>query len=451
MSWPAPWGRGPIEAGGVGIRTATDAGRDMLVNSPDGWEVDRPWLWWFGEGNGPDAAPADTLWGNPPPGALDWGPPFFVPPAVTRCTSLICDTLAGMPWQVRRGRERVETPSWIEDPQAKRRDGRIYGGPLPQWRRSPVEFRSSSIKSMLWQGESIWYVPVRDANGDPAPPIWQLNPAFVSIEGGAYVIPSSNPVALGLADWADEASDGYTFEDGELIVIRGMLGEGPRGISVFAAHGPDLALAQSINLFATNMLRRGVPLGYLKVNAPNLTREQAQTLQGDWMAAHGGLMRRIAVLNATTEFHALTLDAAAVELAKMRDLSTLDWALIFGVSPYLLGVTADARTYANVESRMIEFAEFTLLPWSKRVESTCNAELPRGTDMKINLDGLRRADTKTRYEAHRIALTEPAFLTVEEVRELEDRPPMPVEAEIEAAEAAAATRRLELLPGGENR
>jgi HK97 family phage portal protein len=219
---------------------------------------------------------------------------------------------------------------------------------------------------------------------------------------------------------------------------------------VFAAHGPDLALAQSINLFATNMLRRGVPLGYLKVNAPNLTREQAQTLQGDWMAAHGGLMRRIAVLNATTEFHALTLDAAAVELAKMRDLSTLDWALIFGVSPYLLGVTADARTYANVESRMIEFAEFTLLPWSKRVESTCNAELPRGTDMKINLDGLRRADTKTRYEAHRIALTEPAFLTVEEVRELEDRPPMPVEAEIEAAEAAAATRRLELLPGGEN-
>jgi phage portal protein BeeE len=86
---------------------------------------------------------------------------------------------------------------------------------------------------------------------------------------------------------------------------------------------------------------------------------------------------------------------------------------------------------------MIEFAEFTLLPWAKRLEATFSAELPRGTGMKVNMDGLRRADTKTRYEAHKIAL-DGGFLTVDEVREIEDRPPLTPEQKDEMGLSAAA-------------
>ena len=42
---------------------------------------------------------------------------------------------------------------------------------------------------------------------------------------------------------------------------------------------------------------------------------------------------------------------------------------------------------------------------------------------KINVDALLRPDTKTRYEAHKIAL-DAGFLTIDEVRELENREPL---------------------------
>jgi phage portal protein BeeE len=426
----------------VRTRTATDAGRDILHNTPDGWEVDQPELWWISaNGNDDPNQPGNdgTIWGNPPWNAAGprwWPYAWAVPPAVTRCTSLIADTLAGLPWQVRRGRDRLESPAWIEDPQAKRRDGRIHSGPIPQWRRSAVEFRASSVRSMLWQGESVWYTPVRNADGTPAPPMYQLNPAFLDIDGLEYVIPGGGPVAPELAG-VEGAADEYRFADDELIVIRGMIGDGLRGIGLIDAHLRDLELSGAISDYALNLLRSGVPNGYLKVSAPNLTTGKAKELQGDWMRAHGGPIKKIAVLNATTDFHDIQLTPQALELARMRDFTTVDWALIFGINPYMLGVTQSRDTYANVESRLVEFAQFSLLSWARRMESGCDAELPRGTDLKINFNALMRPNTLDRYRAHQIGLAA-EFLLVDEVRDLEDLPPIPAEVEAERIAAAAA-------------
>jgi len=52
-----------------------------------------------------------------------------------------------------------------------------------------------------------------------------------------------------------------------------------------------------------------------------------------------------------------------------------------------------------------------------------DAQLPRGTSLKIRSDGLLRADTATRYAAYKTAI-DAGFLTADEVRSLEDRPPM---------------------------
>jgi HK97 family phage portal protein len=408
IGYGSPVNPGAYARPGVSVYTGTD-GRDMLVNDPDGWEVSHPGLWWEGPAGG-DGTGGPI--GNPPPGATT---PHNLPAAVTRCTSLLADTLAGMPWRVMRDRERLPAPDWITDPQAKRRDLRIAAGPVPEWRRSAVEFWSWTLTSMLWEGEGVIYVPTRNDDGSPAPPLWQLNPHDIGIDGGEYVIPPGN------------GGEGYRFEPGELIVIRGLVRQGPRGVGVLKAHFLDLALAGEVRGFAYNMLRRGIPAGYLKVNAPQLTRDKARDIQADWMRGHGGTLKKIAVLNATTEFHPLQLDPQAMQLAQMRDYSTLDIAMIFGIPSYMLGLATDRSTYANVESRMIEFAEFSLLPWARRAESSLDAEFARGTSIKINLDSLRRADTETRYKAHKIGL-DAGFLTKDEVREMEDLPPMREEA-----------------------
>jgi phage portal protein BeeE len=50
--------------------------------------------------------------------------------------------------------------------------------------------------------------------------------------------------------------------------------------------------------------------------------------------------------------------------------------------------------------------------------------MPRAQYVKFNTGSLLRTDTKSRYEAHAIAIAA-GFLTVNEVRELEDREPLP--------------------------
>src|SRR5262245_39346667 len=145
------------------VRVATD-GRDVLLNSPDGWEVDAPWLWWTGPAGGdgtggPFGAPLST--GDP----TGWSNL----PAVTRCTSIICDTIAGLPWQVFRGEyERLTTPSWIFDPQASRVDGRVVDAlNVIDCRLGSVEFWSQWICAALWFGDGYVYSPRRDASGAP--------------------------------------------------------------------------------------------------------------------------------------------------------------------------------------------------------------------------------------------------------------------------------------------
>jgi HK97 family phage portal protein len=160
------------------------------------------------------------------------------------------------------------------------------------------------------------------------------------------------------------------------------------------------------------------------VLAPGLNPTKARQLQQGWMRAHGSVRKRIAVLNATTEFHTLGLDPAALQLAQMRDYSTADVALMFGVPAYMLNLSgAGTRdTYANVESRMIELRQFTLLPWARRVESTMDSEVPRGQDTKIAMDALLRADTLSRYRAHTLGI-QGGFLLRDEARDFEDLPP----------------------------
>ena len=160
------------------VRYRTD-GRDVLLNDPDGWEVEAPWLWWMGPGSPGDGEWGEGgPWGTPPPG----GSPESVYglaalPAVTRCTSLICDTIGGAPWAVRAGWDRLPTPAWISDPQALRIDGRVVDpGQVPEVRLSAMEFWSQWILAALWLGDGFVYAPIRDESGTPARPSGSCTP-----------------------------------------------------------------------------------------------------------------------------------------------------------------------------------------------------------------------------------------------------------------------------------
>jgi len=395
--------RSPRERAGVRVHTATD-GRDVLINDPDGWEVDAPWLWWTGPA-GSDGTGGP--YGNPLVADSDDPQGLASLPAVTRCTSLICDTIAGLPWHVVRGDyERLPTPDWIGDPQATRLDGRVVGGPVNDVRLGAVEFWANWIRAALWFGDGYVYAPVRDSAGAPKPPLWQLHPHEVTIDAGAY--------------WVGDTP----LPSDSIIHLRGALPyDDGHGRGVIDVHGLDLGVAASVRSYTAGVFASGVPAGYLKSAQPNLSQDEADTLKARWMAQHGGSRRSIAVLNATTDFHAVSISPVDAGLDSARTWSLRDTALAFGLPPYMLGVPGDPATYANVESRMIELRTFSLLAWQRRIESTLDAQFARGTGLKIASEGLLRADTKTRYDSYKIAI-ENGWMTVDEVRALEGWPPL---------------------------
>lgn len=101
---------------------------------------------------------------------------------------------------------------------------------------------------------------------------------------------------------------------------------------------------------------------------------------------------------------------------------------IYNIDPTELGIPLDGTTltYQNATERNKRKAEVTFLPWIVRVESALSSLLPAPRYVKVDLDALKRGDTKTRYETYQIGITA-GFLTPDEARDAEDMPPLGVQ------------------------
>lgn len=114
-----------------------------------------------------------------------------------------------------------------------------------------------------------------------------------------------------------------------------------------------------------------------------------------------------------------------LQLADARQHAVLEIARLLGIDPEDLGVSVTSRTYQNLEQSRRERVTNTLQPFISAVEQrlSMNDVTPRGSYVKFNLDSFLRSDTTTRYQSYATALGS-GFLTLPEVRELEDRQPL---------------------------
>lgn len=382
----------------------------LLINDPDGWVSDQDGPAWWISG---DSWPSWT-------GSGSGGSNL---PAVVRCHNLIVDSIASMPLrQIRNGEAVQPTPRWLTDPMLLRPDDRfgvnLAGRPGVL---SGPEFYAALISSVVMRGNGFFLYQV-DQSTMPMPALLPLAAEHVGTTVDAsgskvYTIGGQPLNAAGRLD--------LNGTEWSLFHTRGPApyDEDGFGLGVLDRHAQTIADGRTFRSFAETSVQSGVPAGYLKVTTPSLTQSQADELKSKWMAAHGSSRRSIAVLNAVTDFTPLSItpvDAAVVEMLKMN---AADIALAFGVEPAMIGAGSDPNTYANVESRMLQFVQFTLLPYIRRLEVALSALVPAGTDVRIDMRGLLRADTSTRVATYSTALAD-GWMTVNEVRGLEDLPPL---------------------------
>jgi HK97 family phage portal protein len=100
-------------------------------------------------------------------------------------------------------------------------------------------------------------------------------------------------------------------------------------------------------------------------------------------------------------------------------------AMLFRLDPADIGIGVEGSsiTYANLEQRNTRRVQVALMPWVIRLEAALSTLVP-GRQLKFNLNGLLRADLKTRYESYAIGVKS-KFLVPNEPRGWENLDPLP--------------------------
>ncbi|MBL8926325.1 MAG: phage portal protein [Pseudonocardia sp.] len=346
-------------------------------------------------------------------------------PGAWRCALLLSDLLGSVPWHAYRQRagrpaERLEpTPSFLDQP-------------------APPDARVTTISSLaldlIWHGNAITLIATRNREGWPTSylPVSAEDVHVKRVEEWDGISLPVGTIAYGVG------SRWYPAQD--VVHVKGPCKPGAlRGMGVLENHlNTTLGLASEQSRQAKASTGSGVPTGVLKVeDTPDdpLEQGEADEIQATWMRAQS--TRKVAVLNGRTSFEALAWNPTDAQLLESRKFSLHEVALVFGLDPSWLGVSGDSMTYANIEQKSTDLVKFSLAGHLARFEQTLSLHMPRGTWAEARLDAILRGDTLTRYQAHEVGIRA-GFLTPDEVRELENRPPLTDRQRRQLAPPAAA-------------
>jgi HK97 family phage portal protein len=356
--------------------------------------------------------------------------------AIFSAVSLISDTISTLP-----------IDSYI------RRDGaRFAFRPRPVWVQQPdidttkEAFYGSLIVSMLLDGNGFVRV-FRDGAGRVIN-MTVLNPAKVEIR--------KNKVGEVVYIHQDEPKP---LTKNEMIHIPDVVRPGEtRGISRVTALKDNFGLALALESYAARFFGQGASTQGIIEFPGNLTPEQAKQLVDGFDARHKGFRKshKTGVLSGGAKYVNTSVENDKAQFIDSRRMAVEDVARAFNIPPHLLGLPG-TNTYSSVEQNNIAFVTHTLRPIVQKLESAFTplmANEPGGSTafIKFTLDGLLRGDANSRFTAYSVGL-QAGYLTINDIRRLEDLPPVDggeiirvplASVNIDAAELVATDKRVNM-------
>lgn len=268
------------------------------------------------------------------------------------------------------------------------------------------------VTSLALRGNAFGYVTTRDGMQFPTSIMW-LNPGEVDDD------PKSNPAR---PDW---------FWRGRRITAENMLhipwfkipGRA-KGLSPIEAYATVVETGLQAQAYANGWFAAGgVPPGKFKNSAKAVGQEEAEIVRDRLVSAIKS--RRPIVYGADWDYEPITIPPEQAQFVQTMRMNATQIAAIYGIPPEEIGGEAGGPlTYNTVEQNSIRLSSRTLRPWLVKLERKFFSILPARQYVKFNADAMVRADIKTRYEAYEIA-SSIGLLTSDEMRQLEDRQPLP--------------------------
>jgi HK97 family phage portal protein len=229
--------------------------------------------------------------------------------------------------------------------------------------------------------------------------------------------------------------DTTVFGLSDILHIKGLSSDGLVGLSPVTCARLALTLSSNLQEASRSFFMNGSrPSGILSVPGPQ-SDFTAEAIRERWDTRQTGTtnLHRIAILSGAATFTPVSFSADDSQFLQQRELSAREVARIFRVPAHLIDAQVQgSRTYQNVSQENLFFVTHCLRPWLVRIERAFAADsdlCPGGTYLAFDVNGLLRGDPDLRSQIYQRALGsassgQPAWLTVDEVRELEDLPPM---------------------------
>jgi len=213
----------------------------------------------------------------------------------------------------------------------------------------------------------------------------------------------------------------------DILHIRGFTMDGVTGVDLLSYAAVALQLAYYSQQSTTAYARAGGVPGSTLTVPTNTKPEVIQRLrQGVQQFNSGNRIGTTMVLEGGVQFTPVSPPAREAALLEMRQQSVRDVACIMGVPAYKLGDSA-AISYASVEAQSLDFLG-DMDPWFVQWEQECNSKLlslderENGVYVEFNRDALVNIDAKAKSEIWARGLAGGAYLTVDEVRRMNNLP-----------------------------
>lgn len=337
--------------------------------------------------------------------------------AVYACVGLIGGAIASMPLPIYKrtndGRERVAHDIWWL----------LNEQPCPCM--SAAVMWEYTIWSLLLHGDA--FIVIKRA----AP----LSPTIIGLDPVHPLSVNVQEVDERLIYTVVDCDKTLVIDQDDMLHIPGLGFDGTRGLSPLRyAARQTFGLALAAEEYSARFFSNGARPDYVITTETKMDAEQQKLFRESWMARYAGLQNAhipALLTGGNADVKSLTLSPEEAQLMATRNFQTTDIARIYGVPPHMIGITDKTTSWGSgIEQQGIGFVKYTLQRHLVKIEQEINRKVFR-TSLRFfaefNTAGLERGDYKARNEGYRIAAGragEPGWMTINEIRRLENMPPI---------------------------
>jgi len=220
-----------------------------------------------------------------------------------------------------------------------------------------------------------------------------------------------------------------SFTQDTILHVPGFGYDGLQGLSPIQQAKESMGVALAREQWQGSFYQHGAqPSGILSFDKA-LSENAAARLKARWDQRANG---EVAVLEEGAKYQPTSIPPRDAQFIETMQWDATQVAALFRVPPHWIGgTTGDSLTYSTVEGEALHWVKFNLRPWLVRFEKALKHDrdlFPDGPDRdlwpRFNVESLLRGDTAARA-AFYTAMRGIGALSINDIRDEENRPPVP--------------------------